>query len=259
MRRGVAVAILIVLVCRSAAAQSTPETFDVASVKPVPSGTIGFNPPAPGRFNGRGALLDFVAYAYDIPVVRIESPEWLRREYFSIDATFPSTQPYSSSRAMLRNLLAERFGLRVRRESRDLPVYALMRAREDGKLGDKLRVTAIPCSNTAGSPAPRCGYSEGPGPPRFIQGQRDWAALNLAGILSRYTRRTVIDRTGLSGEFAFRVEFGYIDVPAAGDAQANDAISLFTALRDQLGLKLEETTAPMEVLVVDEAQRPTPD
>jgi uncharacterized protein (TIGR03435 family) len=150
-------------------------------------------------------------------------------------------------------------------ESRELPVYALVLARNDKALGPKIRQTALDCAALRTGPVPdpskpsACGFRVGLGT-MAAQG----VGMNaLAFTLSSSVGRVVLDRTGLSGDFDF--DLSWTPDPLSGSAspaqpptEAN-APSIFTALQEQLGLKLEPTRGPVEVLVIDNVEQPTPD
>jgi uncharacterized protein (TIGR03435 family) len=201
-----------------------------------------------------------MSLAYEIPTFRILGPDWVRRDSFSIAASIPADAK-SDWRPMLRNLLEERFALKLHRETQDMSVYVLMKARSDGRLGPNLRQTSG-CSNDPSSNAPTCGFTASgglAGPPGVV-GQTDWDKFNLIGILSTFVGRHVVDRTGLSGEFVLRVNWAYALPPlTTGAAPLPEGSSLFAALEEQLGLKLETATEPVEVLVIDAVSQPTPD
>jgi uncharacterized protein (TIGR03435 family) len=174
---------------------------------------------------------------------------------------------------MVRSVLAERFGLVVHNEVRERPVYTLGVARSDRRLGDGLTRIESNCTEamrrmTAPTPGarppgpPPCSFGGGPG---RIQGNGVSLAM-LANILGRTVGRSVIDRTGVEGYFNVTLEYapeaGIVGplppgVPPQEPPPARDAPSLFTALQEQLGLKLEPTRAPVDVLVIDRVSQPT--
>ena len=170
---------------------------------------------------------------------------------------------------MVRSLLSDRFSLMSHVETRQLPAYALTVAGNGP--GPRLRRPDVACTlpPPAGTqlpsfdPAkpPLCGIYPGAG--GVIAGGVTMS--ELANALSAMLERAVVDRTGLEGRFDARVE-ATPDFPrphpfdgGSGDAQpSSDAPSFFTAIREQLGLKLDPTHAPIEVLVIDEVHRPMP-
>ena len=161
---------------------------------------------------------------------------------------------------MLQALLAERFNLVVRRETREQPVYAMVTAHENGRLGPQLKRSTTDCSSKApadpigpctmgGSFIGRGGSLQGIGQP----------LTQLATHLGTAADRIVLDRTGLAGTFDFTLTWksGGFGVSRVG--AADDGPSLFTAVQEQLGLKLESARGPVDVLVIDSVTRPTPD
>jgi uncharacterized protein (TIGR03435 family) len=149
---------------------------------------------------------------------------------------------------MMRALLAERFKLVTHHEVRSLPIYSVVIARGDGRLGTSLRP----------STEPRRLVQDGLGV--FIV--RGETIERLAVRLSQAARRPVVDRTGLSGTYDIDLHFAPLGLATATGADASpptDAPSIFTAVQEQLGLKLEATTAPVDVLVIDHVEKPTAD
>jgi uncharacterized protein (TIGR03435 family) len=275
-----------------AAAGQQPE-FEVASVKPNNSGNmnIGIRFPGVGQFNVINMpLREMIRFAYQLQLPQIEGgPDWMSSERFDIIAKAEGKPTMSQVYAMLRTLLADRFALKVHTETRELPIYALTLARADGRLGEKLQPAMSECRPVnvpAGMPKPpppppppsggagpatvpeddidggfRCGALFGPG---FIT-LRQFTMSRFARDLTMVARRMVVDRTGLTGRYdidvEFTPEFRPAPPPGAPDlpVPAGDGPSLFTAIQEQLGLKLESTRGPVEMLVVDSAQRPEPD
>jgi uncharacterized protein (TIGR03435 family) len=265
---------------------STTPRFIVASIKenkigggkkpgdaPTPLGTGAVLPPQGTWFRARNATLrTLIRFAHgsdgDLSTpLRLEEfrvvggPSWIGSNAFDIDANMPDGPRATGDAAlMLRALLEERFALKAHREMQEMPVYALVRARGDGKLGDRLRArseTCVPGSEWVSREPLRCGV-------RFRPGWFFGNGVTMPGFatdLSRIVDRVVVDRTGLAGLFDFDVRYTRgaeaqpsPDVRPKSDA---DVPSIFTALQEQLGLKLESTRAPMDVLVIDSVQRPS--
>jgi uncharacterized protein (TIGR03435 family) len=172
---------------------------------------------------------------------------------------------------MLRALLAERFKLAVHTETRDGPIYALVLSRADKTLGPELHRSDVDCAallaaSARGLPLPQpppgkmlCGITTNIG--RISGGAQPLS--RLAAQLSQQVQRVVIDRTGLTDVYDFILTYAPDRVPqaAGADAPAVDPNlpSLFTALQEQLGLRLESTRGPVETLVVDHVERPAED
>ena len=211
----------------------------------------------------------------------IGGPDWLDTDKFDVVATTPaSTQPTPppQSRQMAVRMLLERFRLTAHWEVRELPVYVLSKARADGRLGAGLTPTSdAECeqARAAGPPPMPSGTPPGqaPGPLpampppgcgsiQFGPGQLTARGAPMELFVQTLTSvpavtgidRPVIDRTGLQGNHGFTLKFAPV-----GTANADlDRPELVTALREQLGLKLEATRAPFDVLVVDSVEKPTP-
>ncbi len=252
-------------------------SFEVASIKVNKVGneqSVPQNPQPGGRVTLTNRTLRYlVQFAYstfeaplhDFQIVG--GPDWAERDRFDITAKMPGNpapgvETANLARVMLRTLLAERFGLRVRTESRALPVYALVLHRPDGRLGPGLRPRPDSCEGVV---RPRSSEFKEPDlrDTRLCGLLRGgWGVLNYRGVgISSLFRpsalggvdRIVIDHTGLQGVFD-------IDLTWAVDSTASpDAPSIFTAVQEQLGLRLNPTKAPLEVLVIEGAQRPSPD
>ena len=227
--------------------------FEVASVKPNTSRISNAVPPsrANGSFSASNvALKSVIANAYEVRIFQIEGgPDWLTAERFDIIARGREGTPDRLRPAMLRTLLAERFKLVVHFETREQQVYSLTVLRSDGRLGPQLK-PAAPADGSSGFPS----ASVGNGTAR-INGRRvsmDTFAIMLTG--SVFNQR-VIDRTGLDGEFELDLRF----TPDSSTAAVPEFPSIFTAVQEQLGLKLQSERGPVPVLVIDSVQRPTPD
>jgi uncharacterized protein (TIGR03435 family) len=268
--------------------------FDVASIKPNTSGTnqrqYGVEPN--GRFTAINVPLDnLIRFAYaepgpdgllgPLPPNRLSvAKTWaggataLQSDKFDVVAT---TNPGASREQvflMLRALLVERFKLVVHRETRDVPIYALVMARKDGRLGPRLRPTNVDCSaapddNPTASPAASGFVAEPCKGLRNVPGKATGRAVTiptLARLMSGWVddHRPVEDRTGLTGNFDIDLDWTPnqpLPAPPAGapalpPVDSNGA-GLFTALQEQLGLKAESTKNSIDILVVDHAERPT--
>jgi uncharacterized protein (TIGR03435 family) len=160
-------------------------------------------------------------------------------------------------RLMMKGLLAERFKLRVHQEIRQLPIYELVALKQTGELGPDITRAATDCVEEwkkQGKPDARnlaCGSLQRTGPGRVIGHAVEIGP--LVANLHDWAGRSVVDRTGLTGRFDFTLNW------APDGATDSDAPSIFTALQEQLGFKLEPARGPVDVLVVDSAERPTPD
>lgn len=222
------------------------ETFDVVSIKPNTSGEAGGSSRAqPGRYQGVNVtLMRVIGLAYR-PIQEFEGgPDWIRTDRFDIEAKADGTPTQEQMLRMLRALLADRFGLVARPEARPKPVYALVLARRDGQLGPGLRASDAACQSGPGT----C-------PVRMQDGALTSMGLTMPRLASElsFVGRPVVDRTGLTG--AFEVDLRWSPEAEPGGATP-DAPSIFTAVQEQLGLKLEPSTGPVDVLVIDRAMKP---
>ena len=268
--------------------------FEVASVRPNTSGDnkqmLQILPG--GRYNGINIpprLLIMNSYGLQ-PQQLVGAPDWISSERFDIVAKAegelgpPVSRDGTPSKLqlMIRALLEERFKLKVHREPREVPIYTLVLARPDGRLGSGLTVSTADCEALAaarrgGGPPPevpkpgerpQCGARVGFG--ELTAGGQP--LLELVSLLSATVGRSVVDRTGLTGRYDITLRWTPDRVlQRAAGAPAGDPIrvngvdidpngpSIFTALQEQLGLKLESERGTVEALVIDHIERPTPD
>jgi uncharacterized protein (TIGR03435 family) len=193
-------------------------------------------------------LMMILQYAFDIPQTRIlDAPGWLNSEKFDIEAKadtlddqlskLPSDEAKAQKRKMIQALLAERFALKLHPETRELPIYALVVAKGGPKLQDSK-------SNGCMINGWRAEIS--------IQG---CASMTVLGEeLAENLGRVVIDKTGLDGRYDIDLKW----TPADSATSSSDSgPSIFTALQEQLGLKLESQKGPVQVLVIDHVEQPS--
>jgi bla regulator protein BlaR1 len=266
-------------------AQAGTAAFDVTSVKPNNSGSgrVMMLPAANGGWQASNVTLGMlVRLAFQLQDNQIAGgPKWLFDDRFDVMGTGVAPGKDGPLFEKLKSMLVNRFHLVTHVEKRDLPVYELVLARRDGKLGEKLTRSDCPETPPAAgargrgaqpppSPGerPRCGtFQIGPGSVTL-------GGVTMSGVaanLSRLVGRIVVDKTDLKG--TYDVSLAYApdpginpagrDLPPGGPPPAapaaSDAPSIFAALQEQLGLKLESTTGPVEVLVIDSAEKPTQD
>lgn len=247
-----------------AAPVSSTLAFEAASVRrnaPVDRGRVFAARLETGRLRMVNLTLGEIvraAYGQDFPQPLPEDrmsggPDWMESERFTIEASAGRPVTPHEMAAMLRTLLAERFSLLTRVETRDLPVFTLVPARRDGRLGPELRSSTVDCATAA-----RCGIGGGPG--RFELAASTMPL--LAFSLSELTGRPVHDRTGLTGSFDGTLEWApTLDERLAfglpgEQAPAGIGPSIFTALEEQFGLRLVPDRGPVEFLVVERASPP---
>jgi len=228
--------------------------FDVVSVKPNPGADAsGGMRVSPGRVTARANLLIEVILDANRGFARIVgAPDWVGRERFDINATFTQGATPAPVPAMLRTLLAERFAFRAHSETRPLQVYVLVKDRDDGRLGPGMRPSSADCK------AVICSVRNRPLGSYQATGAA-WPEPILLGELGRAVGTLVLGRTGLTGQYNIDLEWAEPNTTGPAQAASIDRPSVFTAVRERLGLKLEPRTESMEVLVIDNIQRPTPD
>jgi uncharacterized protein (TIGR03435 family) len=238
------------------AQQTDGAKFDVVSIKRSTSGEQGGkNGLDPGAYTGINVTVRrIIALAYQpMPNAQIdEGPDWIRTERFDVQARFTGAPSRPQLQQMLRMMLADRFKLRTHVASRPTPVFALA-VLKAGALGPALKRSGIDCSNPAQRPpasagVPSCAFQYTDG---LIRGR----GVTLDQIAAEITAgRTVVNRTGLDGFFDVDLRW----TPDASAPPADDAPpTLTTALREQLGLRLDAVTLPLEHLVIDSVERPT--
>jgi len=272
--RQTAIAGMVIVAIAHVSAQSPTPSFEAASVKVNRSGSreVNFGMPGGGRFTATNApLREIIRVAYSpLPdFLIVGAPDWIRTERFDIVAKAEGNPERAQLFLMLRALLADRVKLTVHRETREIPIYALVRAKTEGPLGPRLRPAAVDCvalmaAAQKGTPLPPsnrilCGTRARAGTIAIGGMTMDQIALGLWPQLGR----VVVDRTGLQGSFDLDLDFApessVTASTGAPDAPPGDAPSIFTAVQEQLGLKLESTRGPVEVLVIDRVERPTDD
>jgi uncharacterized protein (TIGR03435 family) len=237
-------------------------------------------------------VASLITMAYGIQRFQlVGAPAWATSDRFDInavaeDAPIQPTPPGTPNRMqlLLRSLLKDRFKLVMHNETREMPLSYLVMAREDRKLGERLRPSSVDCAALFAARAkeakdgappspptppkpgeiPQCGMMGGFG--RIAAGSVTMA--NLAMMLAGLLNRPVYDRTNLTGNFELQIEYTPDQMPQLPPGAtlppgitlpSADGPSLNTALEEQLGLKLDATRGPVEVLVVDSVSQPEPD
>jgi uncharacterized protein (TIGR03435 family) len=248
-------------------------SFEVASVKPTTIAGTSVALMYPGRFHATNMTLQgLLARAWGLREDQVEGgAAWLRADGFDVEAKADGTPAADRMWLMLRTLLAERFKLMVRTETKSSPVFELVLAQRDSLLGPGLRPSSgTNCTKPAPAttaPAvqdathPYCGVLYSP------IGHWTGRAVPMATVataLGRMLGRSVIDRTDASGTFDLDLEWtdlAALFAPAGPQADVQppraDGPSLFTALQEQLGLKLNPTRGAVDILVIEHAERPT--
>jgi uncharacterized protein (TIGR03435 family) len=238
---------------RAVAQTAVPaERFDVASVKVNTAGGGGYPGLASGgqRFTAANLpLTALILLAYDVtPRQVLGVPGALDAMGFDIEAKSEQPMTRAQSLRMLQTLLAERFRLTLHRETREQPIYALVIAKAEPKLRDSLEDSPVPTIKKQANGS-------------FVFKGTPMATLTL--ILSQQVGRTVVDKTGLQGKYDFSLAYEREQAGRGGADGSESAVnpnglpSVFTALQEQLGLKLESQKGPVEFIIVDYAQKPS--
>ena len=296
-------ALLLVLPLRA-----QTESFEVASVKPSnpdpaggPLAAIPMVLPVLDRLTAQNATLRILVMSayqkqpYDV----VGGPEWQNSDKFDINARAAGAKTPDQLFGMLQTLLADRFKLKVHIEKREVPIYALVVARNDGRLGPKMTPSADKCPDIkeqqqkaleefakgglaslaaiaaaqAGESAP-CSFSgfQPPTPGAIGMRARGQTIATLTMLLTQFVGRPVVDKTGLSGAYDFELALDLrslmrtatdmgLNIPGmeAALAKLPEGPSIMTQLQEELGLRLDSQRGPGDVLVIDSAERPTAD
>ncbi len=265
--------------------------FDVASVKAADTSSGGMMMRMmPASFEAAGVPLRLLLrQALQKPDYQIiGAPGWVDTERYTVAAKAPSGTPQNAMPVMMVNLLKDRFQMTTHTETREMPIFNLVVARGDRRLGPSLKESSAECQATiaaraGGAGAPTVPAAPG-GPPVFdpngpiacgvmrtgpgMLGAGGRAIAQLVQMLSNSTGRPVVDKTGLTGAYDFSLRFapepgsfGPLGAPPPGvlPAPDPDAPNLYTAVQEQLGLKMESARGPVEVVVIDRLEKPTVD
>lgn len=265
-------------------------SFEVASIKSHPPGdnTSRFGGPDASRFVATNdTVKSLIVFAYHVENFQVSGgPSWIADDKFDIDAKvedslaeqmrkLPLLQQSDQMRLMVRSLLADRFKLSVSHVTKELPVFALVVAKGGPKLTEAAPPDAQNNSNPEDPPANAGaqGRNMRPGQVNFSarDGQVSVAAKatpirDLATMISRQLRRPVLDQTGLRGTYDWTLQWtagaglggGPLALaPESGDAPNSSGLSIFTALQEQLGLRLESAKGPVDTIVIDHIEQPS--
>jgi uncharacterized protein (TIGR03435 family) len=257
-RRVPVLALTLAIACQ--AQQATPKVFDVASIKPNADNDnrIMIRLQPGGVFTATGITArQLINQAFNVRDHQISGgPGWISSDRYDIKAKaegLPDHVPPGEMRPYLKNLLEDRFKLKTHSEEKEMPIYALV----VGKGGPKLKAT----EGTAPGPGMRMGRGE-------INATKVTLSM-LAQQLSQQLGRNVVDKTGLSGEFDILLQwtpevgqggggpFGGPPPPDAIPAGDSSGPTIFTALQEQLGLRLESQRGPVPVLIIDSIEKPS--
>jgi len=258
----------LLLLAGTASAQKA--TFEIASVKPNVSGKEGgtFGPRGDGFFATNVTLENLLLYAYApaggllLRPQILGGPEWIKSDHFDIEAK-ATAAPREQTKIMLQSLLEDRCGLKVHKETRDLPVYNLVLI----KNGPKLSEDQSPPDPRQGfiefaspgqevKPLPRGAIRMTTGPSTTTLAGRAILISRVVSLLQSKADRMVFDKTGFTGLMDIQLEFSPDFATASPTAETSSAPSLFTAIQE-IGLKLDSAKAPLEVLVIESVHKPS--
>jgi uncharacterized protein (TIGR03435 family) len=233
-------ACLIVVFSMGAAAQSP--AFQTVSIKPNRSGDGTSIRTSLGRLRAASVTAhELLLYAFGVRDSQlIGGPDWLTKDRFDVEAVTGTSDDLNRTtlQPLLQAMFAERFKLQFHYEEREVPVYSLVVAKGGPKL-----------TAHAGEGQPSTGVNSGSG--KHAVNARKTTMKGLAEVLGRQADRFVIDNTGLEGEYDFKLS--WTDLATA----ESEAPSLFTAIQEQLGLKLEPAKGRVQVTVIDSIARPS--
>jgi uncharacterized protein (TIGR03435 family) len=275
--------LLLAAVASLSFAQSSPQ-FEVASIKPADPNErrMSIQIAPGGRFIANGVTVRFlIQQAYGIKDFQITGgPSWMGTERYDVSAKPEGDANVTGEqlRPMIQALLADRFKLTLHKETKEMPIYALV----VGKNGPKMQESEF--QDNGSGPAPGPGGGPGPvkgggpmmggggrgGMMRMGRGQLSATGVpmsTLANALSNQLGRNVVDKTGLTKNYDYKLEFtperGQ-EMPLGGGPGGDEAHpvesngpSIFTAVQEQLGLKLEAQKGPVEILIIDRIEKAT--
>jgi uncharacterized protein (TIGR03435 family) len=251
MKNAYAMPAVAIFSCISCLAQSTSPVpaFDVASIRSAAGGIRPEILTSPGSLIARNQSLQFlIQWAYDTPPFQITGPDWLNDNRFDVIAKAEGAGDDAKLRLMLQKLLADRFGVKTHSEQKEMQTYAL----------------------TLAKTGPKFQQSPDDGPPDFVEGGNRGTLVahrvtmsDLAAKISEPLRRPVIDETGLKGRYEIRIDVtAYMQGttgPGSGAGEGGGQIDvmsvLFTALQQQLGVKLDSKKQNVDILVIDRAEK----
>jgi uncharacterized protein (TIGR03435 family) len=255
---------LIVVLAPAQTNTGRPE-FAVASIKPNNTGCCATGGAGKGGSRNTYVTLKMlIGTAYSVQEFQISGgPRWIASDRFDVEGKAEDPKAgVDQLRLMLQSLLADRFKLKLHRETKEIPVYALV----VGKGGPKIKMDPDQTSPAVNGPAP-AGAGPNRGAIRIGAGSLTGNAVTIslfAGFLSQRLDRLVIDRTNLAGRFNLQLQWTPTDGENPVDFWGNafppadpSRPSVFTAIQEQLGLKLESARGPVEVLVIDDVEQPT--
>jgi uncharacterized protein (TIGR03435 family) len=250
--------------------EEVAHSFDVVSIKPVDGRPPSGSSASPNRFVDPSATLySLIQSAYQVSRLRlVGGDEWMQKTRYSVNAVAESALSASQMQSFMRALLKDRFGLRLHTEQREMPVFTLMLT-HPGQLGPKIKASAIDCTQffrgglpMPGPPvdvtgSPLCAIGGGVTEQALVFRLRGVPIAALGSVLETRLQRPVIDDTGLAG--TFDIDLTARREAAGAKTTGADVPDLFTALDEQLGLRVRSERRLTDVIVIDAAHFPSPD
>jgi len=283
--------VLSVTAAAMAAAQTAPSrpAFEVASIKPSPNASeieqgkvaVGVHIDGAQVHVASFTVKEYLGIAYRLKIAQISGPDWISQDRFDISATIPAGANSSQISEMFQTLLADRFHIKIHHDKKEFPVYALVEGKNPLKVKEEPPdpspdpAAPPPFSVSGGGSVNGVNINYGNGSTfSFVPNTVEVHKLSMeqfAGIIERFTDRTVVDMTGLKGQYDFKVDINSEDYlpmlihsalnagvslppEAAKMAEGHTAAGLSDALQ-QVGLKLDARKAPLDVIVVDDGRR----
>jgi uncharacterized protein (TIGR03435 family) len=242
MRMAVTVLVVTGIVAAPTIRAQSP-AFEVASVKVNRSGDGSSSYPrlANGRLTSQNTPMRLILEtAYGLNALQITGPGWIDSDRFDLQATSPPGVPDTEIKPLLQALLKERFQLAAHMETKEMPVYDLIVTKDGPKFAafDPAHIPPTPPRNGAD------GMIIGP-----------MTMAELARHLTSAAGRPVFDKTGLEGRYFCAITYSRLSTQSTDNATGPGALDIFAAVQQQLGLKLEPARAPIEILIVDHAER----
>ncbi len=235
---------------RGATAQSTGDvSIEVAVVKLHPSAVQHNNFSfTKNRFELEDQpLLKLIAFAYSLnPRQVVGASGWVSEDHWDMSGTANLTEDATlpQEQQLIRQLLVERFGLQFHREKREMPAYALQIVKNQPKLAVAADAALQPLEWTDGDAVVR------------TENYRSNSMVDFLIVKQLFMDRPLVDQTGLAGRYDFKLTYSHGDVPSA-ERDADAPPTMFTAIKEQLGLKFEPVKASVNVMVIDQIRRPT--
>jgi uncharacterized protein (TIGR03435 family) len=244
MRMTVALRVVAVLLFEAGAARlpAQPAEFEVATIKVNQTGSASSNFPTlrNGTLSAQNVSLSMLLQtAYDLSALRIVGPNWLDSDRYDVAGKSPEGVPDGELMPMLQALLKDRFQISGHREMKEMPVFEMVIAK------DGLKMSAYDPTHPPVAPRNRGAAT--------IMGSGTMT--QLARMMTRPAGRPVVDKTGLSGRYNYILNFTPLSDQTAEGSSESGPPDLFTAVQQQLGLKFESKKDPIEILVIDHAER----